>query len=273
MAIVVVLGAESQAATSLAVAYPERQFIFVSDRDILDGGDLPNVRAISANGPDLESVKRSAVRIVALCPRWLQSPDETSLTRTFATLERALPGMALPLSTAAEGRTRWVVKGDRWHRPDNPLSGSAEQLADIVDVHGCGLVFQEHLEVTQTFMAIGLREGPARSHIGIVRVFEERYFRDNVLQAAESVDAPDIVSASLQTLDALDHRGYFTLNWLKTRESLRLSSFRPVPRAIFGMFRRGGVDMLASCQSVTAVPAGIRIIAAPTYVSFKKVGE
>jgi hypothetical protein len=136
----------------------------------------------------------------------------------------------------------------------------------------CGLVFQEHVDGTQTFMGIGLREDSARLHIGIVRVFEERYFRDNILQAAESVDAPDIVNASLQVLEALDHRGYFTLNWLKTREGLCLSSFRPVPRAVFGMFRRGGVDMLAPCRSVTVVHAGIRIVAAPTYVSFKRVG-
>lgn len=266
MAEVLVLGAEAQAASSLAVAYPEHSFVYVSDRDILDGGDLTNVRIAPA--ARAAALQTSCDIVVALSARWLPATEAVALTQTFARLQHALPGVALPLRQRPAPEGKWIAKGDRWHRPDNPLSGTADELADVTDPHGCGLVFQDFIDGAATFMAIGRREDRDRVQVGIVRVRDERFFRDDVLQAAESVTAPEIETATLRVLDALDHRGWFTLNWLKAGDGLRLSSFRPAPRAIFGMFRRGGVDLLAPCTKVNVVPAGIRIIASPTYVSF-----
>ena len=41
-------GAEKQAAVSAALAWPERNFLFVSDQRVIDGWDLPNVKACRA---------------------------------------------------------------------------------------------------------------------------------------------------------------------------------------------------------------------------------
>jgi hypothetical protein len=264
---IVALGAEAQAATSLASAYPDHGVTFVSDRDILDGSDLANVHMVLAKPAD--RAKFAAGHVVPLCPRWADA--EAALSEIFARLERELPGRALPVFTEPGSHGRWMVKGDRWHRPDNPLSGTAQELADIVDAHGCGLVYQPSVEVEATIMAIGRRLGPGAVLLGIVRVLDERFFRDVVLQAGETIDAPNVVAASLDVLDVLDHRGFFTLNWLRTGEGLRLSSFRPVPRAIFQIFRRGGIDLLQPASSVKTTAAGLRFIADPHYVSFERL--
>ena len=49
---ILVLGAERQAASSIACAYPDRTVTFVSDHTILDGDDLPNVRMVFASPDD-----------------------------------------------------------------------------------------------------------------------------------------------------------------------------------------------------------------------------
>lgn len=308
MRTVLALGAEAQAATSLALAYPERSVIFVSDRDILDGSDLPNVCMALARPSEAHRFAGSADHVVPLCPRWLQTgagssmahdaakrnpPRNTvhapahstqhdtieksvpafsdyALSVVFARLGSVLPELVLPVQ-AAPGRGRWIVKGDRWHRPDNPVAGDARQLADVADAHGCGIVYQPWYESQATIMTIGRRYGPGAVALGAVHVFDERFFRDVVLQAGETVSSPEIVQATLAVLDALDHRGFFTLNWLRGGDGLRLSSFRPVPRAVFQAFRRSGLDLLDPVSAIRTAAPGIRFIARPHYVSFERL--
>jgi hypothetical protein len=118
-------------------------------------------------------------------------------------------------------------------------------------------------------LAIGRRT--QGTQLGCVQVFDERYFWDNILQAGETVEAPDVATATLEILDALDHRGFFSLNWLRTTQGLRLSSLRPVPRAVFQMLRRGGVDLLEHSAGTRIAKAGLRMVAMPTYVSYRRL--
>lgn len=267
---VLVLGAEAQAATSIACAYPERTVTFVSDHAISHGSDLPNVRMLFAKPTDREVLMQRAGRqCVPLCPRWLPQGAGLPLSRVFEKLEHQLPGHMLPVRDRPGADGRWIVKGDCRHRPDVPLSGTSQQLEDVIDPHGCGLVYQPLVEVSATIMAIG-RRGQG-TQFGCIQIFDERFFWDNILQAAEAVHLPDVVAATLNILDALDHWGFFNLNWLRTSHGLHLSSLRPVPRAIFQMFRCGGLDLLDDPPGVKVLRAGLRMIAAPTYVSFRSV--
>lgn len=269
MANVLVLGAEAQGASSLAGAYPEHAVTFVSDAEIVDGSDLPNVRMVFASPQDRETLVTRADYVVPLSARWMEPQAAPPLSRIFAELERHLPGRMLPVFARPGQHGHWIVKGDRWHRPDLPLSGLAEQLHDVTDVHGCGVVYQPQVEALATIMVIGRRERGIQ--FGCIRVLDERFFWDNILQAAETIDAADVVAASLALLDALDLRGYFTLNWLRSKDGLRLSSLRPVPRAVFRMFRYGGVDLLDDSKGTKLVRAGLRMVATPTYVSFQRL--
>jgi hypothetical protein len=263
---ILVFGAEKQAATSIACAYPDRTVTFVSDHTIVDGDDLANVRMVFATPGDPPVVPSNAQH-TALCPRWLMK--ENPLSYLFEKLQRAHPGIMLPVYEHPASQGRWILKGDRWHRPDAPLSGTARQLEDATDRHGCGLVYQPLVESLATIMAIGRRA--QGTQLGCLRIFDERFFWDNILQAAETIDARDVLAATLEVLDALEYQGFFTLNWLRTVDGLRLSSLRPVPRAIFQMFRRGGVDLMDDPDGVHVVVAGLRMIARPTYVSYRRL--
>jgi hypothetical protein len=269
MTTILALGAEKQAATSLAAAYPDCTVIFASDCDILDGSDLANVRMVHTAPSGAVELTASADHVVPLCPRWL--PEDHSLSRTFDRLERSLPVRCLPVRQQLASHGEWIVKGNRWNRPDGPLSGNARQLGELTDVHDCGVVFQPFRKVHATMMAIGRRTHTRAVHIGIIRVFQERFFRDAILQAGETIDESEVLHASLEVLDALDHHGYFTLNWVQTDEGFRLTSLRPTPRAVFQSFLRGGVDILAPASAVKVVPPGVRFIAAPTYVSYERI--
>jgi hypothetical protein len=163
------------------------------------------------------------------------------------------------------------VKGDRWHWPDIPVSGTAAQLAQISDAHGCGLVFQAYRRVDETVMVIGRRDCASRILMGVVNVFVERFLRDDMLEAGETISDSDLVELSLEVLEVLDHRGFFTLNWLRTDNGLKLSSFRPVPRAVFQYFLRAGIDLLGVASDVKVARPGIRFIASPTYLSYKRL--
>ncbi len=267
---IVALGAEMQAASSLAVAHPEHNFLLVSDQDVLDGWDIPNVKFRRATPDSWQRLVDAGDTLVPLCARWLPKEDWSQsaiLPRAAAALgeERVVPVQNKPGSDG-----HWMVKGDRWHRPDSPMSGPAADLVEVTDPHGYGLVYQPRLSIDATVMVIGrrTRDGVV---LGLFRVYDERFFRITILQAAESIVDESLSEPSLALLDALGHVGYFTLNWLLTRDGPRLSSFRPVPRAAFGAFARGGLDPLSPPRGVSQLRAGLRFVAQPHYASYTRL--
>jgi hypothetical protein len=264
-----VLGADRQAAISLASAYPQHSVVFASDQPIVDGSDLGNVSMMFATPAQAATLADKFDDVIALCPRWIQR--DYGLTTTFARLQQTIPGHLLPVDDKLPSSGPWIVKGDRRHRPDAPLVGDSEDLADITDLNDCGLVYQPYTKAQSTVMAIGRRHDSGAIQVGLVEVLEERFFYDVILQAGETVAAPDILEASLRVLEALDHRGFFTLNWLRTGDGLKLSSFRPVPRAAFQTFLRGGVDLLGQASGVQVAAPGLRFVANPHYVSYKRL--
>jgi hypothetical protein len=265
---VFVLGAEAQAASSLALAFPKRRFVFVSDCAVIDGWDLPNVRMVHG---EPQEVFRFAAKgeVIALSPRWLEDPEATSLSRLLPLIEERLPGTILPLLPLPVGGVTAMAKGNLWHRPDHPLSGTAQQLADLGDPHGCGLVYQEMVASRGTMMAIGRRTRDDALAMGVFRVLSERFFRIDLVQAAESAAAPDLARRSREVLAALSWEGWFTLNWVLSDRGPRLSSFRPVPKSVFRCFRAAGIDLLARPIADTLLPAGLRMVARPHYAEFQ----
>jgi hypothetical protein len=262
---IVALGAEKQAASSLALAYPDCTVIFVSDRDIVDGSDLSNVQIRRGTPADPIRLRGTGDRIVPLCPRWLPG---YALSRVFDRLERVLPKRCLPLRRQPTDSGEWVVKGNCWRWPDAPIIRNARELTDIIDVHGCGVLFQPYCRAEGTVMAIGRRERAGACVVGIVEVLQERFFRDDILQAAETIEDAEVLRASIEILDTLDHRDYFTLNWLRTDQGLKLTSLRPVPRAVFRSFLSGGIDLLGEVSSTKVAAPGLRFSAYPTYVPY-----
>ena len=69
MTTIVALGAEKQAATSLALGYPDYAIVFVSDCDILDGADLSNANLSGTVGLTQAQLAR------ALCNTKTKLPD------------------------------------------------------------------------------------------------------------------------------------------------------------------------------------------------------
>jgi hypothetical protein len=266
---ILILGAEEQAATSMALAYPERRFVFASDCPIVDGWDLPNVSMLFTSPDRYREISRHRQEVVPLSPRWLPNFGETALSNMLPTVDRWLPGIALALSTRPRGIGRWIVKGDFWHRPDAPIIGTDTELSDVTDPYGCGVIYQEMVPAYGTVMAIGRRTQNGATSMGLVRVLNERFFRVDILQAAQTVEMPGLVQTSLEVLAALAVEGWFTLNWVVTASGPRLSSFRPVPKAIFRCLLQGGVDCLAPPTRNCVANAGSALIAWPSYSQFK----
>ena len=267
---IVALGAEMQAASSLAQAYPRRDILFVSDQAVLDGWDIPNVKFRHGTADGWQRLVANEDTIVPLCPRWL-AQEEWSLTNVLPRVAGALgAAYVLPVHDQPASHGHWMVKGNRWHRPDTPMAGPAGDLVEVTDTHGCGLVYQARAQADGTVMAIGRRTDSAVA-LGLFRIYDERFFRITILQAAESVADKSLVALSLAALAALDHRGFFTLNWLLTHDGPWLTSFRPVPRAAFGAFARGGIDLLALPPGVSELRPELRFVAQPHYASYTKL--
>ena len=265
---VLVLGAEEQAATSLALAYPERRFLFAGDSVAADGWDLPNVGFVSATPGTVAALRDAAEQVVPLSPRWMADPAATSLSTVLPRIAAALPAFVLPVSPRPGASRGAIAKGDAWHRPDTPIAGQPGELSDLTDTHGCGLVYQELIEKQGCVMAIGRHAGTITA-LGLFRVLSERFFHVGVLQAAETAELPELAELSRSVLAVLGHDGWFTLNWLLTDAGPRLSSFRPVPKAVFSCFRRGGLDLLAPGPHDARLAAGLRLIAMPHYAPFE----
>jgi hypothetical protein len=265
---IVILGAEGQAATSIATAYPERQFVFATDCPVVDGWDLPNVRIVHSKAA-WAAEERDASRVVPLSAQWLPRPAAAALSCLFPAIARSVPEAVIALLPRPVRDAPSIAKGDLWHRPDHPVSGSPVELTDLVDPHGCGLVYQPLLSARATVMAIGRRNSAGNVAMGLFHVLAERFFRIDVIQAAETVAMPELVELSTAVLATVNLKGWFTLNWVLTKSGPRLSSLRPVPRAVFGCFRRSGVDLLGAFDKDVILPPGLRMIGTPTYTEFQ----
>jgi hypothetical protein len=261
------LGAECQTASSFALAYPERRFEFVTDQNVADGWDLPNVTLTLAQ-PD-----QSAPQGLALCPRWLPADRRRELSLSVTSSHLATCGVAriLPVFSKAGPTGEWQIKGDAFHRPDAPLSGTARSLTGVSDPHGCGLVYQPMVQARGKFLSLGRRWASGAVTLGVLEILAERFFRIDVLQAARTIDNPAIVHLTLAALDALAYEGFFSLNWLATQDGLRLTSFRPVPRAGLATLRRAGADLLAEPRAVTVAGPGHGFMSYPHYSSYQRI--
>jgi hypothetical protein len=270
------LGAEKQSAVSLALAYPDRQFQFVSDHRVMDGGDLPNT---SLRFAQVDSF-RAEPGAIALCPRWVRTMHGEVRNRLgtwdlppVLDAVGARFGGTLPVAGRPDGEQEWIVKGASWHRPDFTVVGRAAEVVDTADPYGCGVVFQPVRRADATLLAVGRRFASGRMGFGVFRVYGEAQCRESLLLAAETAEEPGIASRTTEILRFLDHRGCFSMNWIIADGQSWVTSIRPVPRAVAQALRRGGVDLLVDgAPDVVVAPAGVKTVASQHYAEYEPLG-
>jgi hypothetical protein len=251
---IALLGAEKQAATSIALAYPERTFTFVSDQHVLDGWDLSNVR-FQYSTPELFRPKLGEEAIF-LCPRWLPTNRQRQLSELLPKLDL---DTILPVFQAPVPGLNCIVKGDRRHRPDGTIVGLDLDPADVGDPYGCGTVYQPFWKAEQNLLVVGRRAAQA-THLGIFRIHSESCARDDVLAAGETIADEFVQSQSLRIANDIRHEGFFSINWLRSGSEYRLTSFRPVPRAVFATLRNAGIDLLSPISTNQIANAGHKFV-------------
>jgi len=270
------LGAEKQAATSIALAYPERSFVFVTDHPVVDGWDLPNASFRFARPDDY----RAADNAVVLCPRWASTAPAVisnrlgtcALTVVFAALAARFPDWVLPVAEKPGGDGRWIVKGDTWHRPDFTITGTAADLANFDDPYGCGVAYQPFCRADRALLPVGRRFPSGRIVLGVFEILGEAQCREAMLVAAESLSDPGLVDRVVAIVDHLDHRGFFSMNWIAQGDRLLLTSMRPIPRAVLQALRHGGADVLIEPVTPLVVtrPA-IKLVARQHYAQYRRL--
>lgn len=275
---IALLGAERQAATSFAMAWPERGFLFVSDQPVIDGWDLGNVEIVPPVAPDAYGNSRALeAEGIPLCPRWIGSHacspannlGRFDLEAVMDFLGSRFPHAVLPVQHKPFGDRDWIAKGNRWHRPDAVVLGSPADAWLPGDPYGCGIVFQEYLQGAGQLLAVGRRTEAGAVSFGLVAVHLESIGRDDALIAGETVHDPRIAERTLEMLHALGHQGFFSISWLCAGKEARLSSFRPVPRAVFRTLRKAGIDCLSMKGSeVCLAGPGHQFIADIHYASY-----
>jgi hypothetical protein len=280
--VIALLGAEKQAAVSAAQAWPERRFLFVTDQAVADGWDLPSVQFVASSPDCLDQCSARADLSVPLCARWLHPtlPWPTNALRTFhldrvlSHLHKPFSAVVLPVNDRPPAGIATVVKGNAFHRPDATLISAELDCQDISDPYRCGIAYQQHWPWQRLLLATGRRWDNGAVEMALVRVHAEVCARDDVLGAGETVADAAVAELTLAMLETLDHRGFFTLNWLARNEELRMTSLRPVPRATFGLFRRAGFDPFAPAASgIHIVPPGFKFVVDIHYSSYQRLAS
>jgi hypothetical protein len=267
-----ILGAEKQAAVSLALAYPERHFVFIADHPVLDGWDLPNVR-FEARATGSTFGPGPPRRSIVLCPRWLnkEALARWRLTALMPRIAAALDGLAVPAFIQPGSAGEWQVKGDAWHRPDAILRGSAEELYGIQDPHGSGLAFQPRVEAKGSVQIVGHRASSGLIAAAAIEVLGETFCREALLTAGQTVELGDMLGPTQAALAMLDHSGLFTASWLRSAEGPRLVALRPTAPAVFQTLRLAGVDLLEPPTGQVTASPGVRFIADYHYSSYREL--
>jgi hypothetical protein len=271
---VAVLGAELQAAVSMALSRPDLRFLFLSERDVVDGWDLPNVtirRSAAAAG--VAAALSGIPVVVPLSPDWAavagQDLRRWSLAKWLGALSDRRFDYVLPVS-AARPPGPWLVKGDLFHWPDAPVEGDGDSPGPAADGHRCGRLFQQRLQASAHFLTVGRWAGDERCALGTIRVHQEAAAREAFLLAGETVALPGIESRVRDIMAAAGHAGWFSINWVEDgRGDLWLTSLRPVARALFQLFRKGGIDLLAAPTAWNCLPAGLRFVVDHSYTEYR----
>lgn len=271
------LGAEKQAASSLAIAYPGINFYFLSDQKIIDGWNIKNASVHFATQENItEEYCNKFLRVLVLHPKWLLKflKEPSNIIQSFNLMNvmfefaKILPEQVLPISDKLLPGMN-IVKGNLFHRPDETSMVHQSAKSFVQDPHNAGIVYQPFLEKTNTINIIGYRKNKNTIGLGIFQIFKESICRDEYLLAAESIMNEKLIDWTLMLLNAIDHCGFFNFNWLQQKNTFYLSSFRPVPKAIFNTFINSGIDLLNSNESIKILPAGKKFISSIHYTSYR----
>ena len=187
----------------------------------------------------------------------------------MAQLAKTFSNWVLPVSNFPLQES-WVLKGDLFHRPDAILDGEGGLCTESLDPYGCGNVYQRRLQITATILSMGYRTDTDNCAVGVVRVHSEAFAREDFLIAGESIEEYHVENGTRLILDALNYNGYFSMNWVIVAGGhLWMTSFRPVPRALFQLFRAGGIDLLEEPPGRTTLKPGRRFIVDYHYASYR----
>ena len=261
----ILTGAEKQAATSAALAYPEKQFLFVTNQPVIDGWDLPNVKMRHAEVGTLFDIDKT----IALKQAWCSSaqPLKNSLDVLAADMGAAvLPVLDAPDTTWES----WIVKGDNDHKPDGVITGSTVDTELPTDDYGYGYVFQEHKAGVKRNMFVTGRVTGGGLSLGTFLVYSESIAREDLLVAVESIEDKAVEVLAKHALDLLNVDGFFTFNLIENDEGIFITSFRPTPKPVFATMRKGGIDLLNG--DAGTLGAGYKFIGDIHYSSYQTLG-
>ncbi|MBC2716504.1 MAG: hypothetical protein HF978_14460 [Desulfobacteraceae bacterium] len=277
----ILLGAEKQAAVSAAQAWPDRHFIFFTDQPIIDGWDLPNVEIFKVDKPcypqsdDFESDHH-----LPLCPRWINEKSKYPLNKfrrfelltVMNYLSQEFSDIILPVYDQPPKNEDWIRKGNLFHHPDEALTGKPLDVISSYKAYECGTVFQKYLDGTTDYVVTGNRTNSRSISLAVFLIHRQAFGREDFLFAGETVYHPLMIDKSVAALSAMNHLGFFTFNWIEQKNNYFISSFRPVPKGVFGVFTKSGIDCLSISEpGVHIARSGIKYIATPTYSSYKRL--
>ncbi|MBX9678514.1 MAG: hypothetical protein K2X38_07100 [Gemmataceae bacterium] len=270
---IVLLGAEKQAASSIALAYPERSFVFLTDQPVIDGWGLPNVEIRQASPTSFQPDQRECI---VLCPRWVH-PKHSEPQNQWGTFRIAVAlkqlrerfgDIVAPLSPTPFDGVSNIAKGDAFHRPDGTLIFPTKPAEAIDDPHQAGILYQPMLPKAKTVFAVG-RCSERGLKLGLILVHSETCARDEWITAGETIADERIADLTRRMLAFMDHRGFFTFNWIAASDgSPTLTSFRPIPRAVFGTLKNAGADLLDPSGDAIAKP-GLKFVVDLTYTPYR----
>jgi hypothetical protein len=261
---------------SAALAYPERTFVLVTDAAVVDGWDRPNVR-FQRSTPSQWSSDADAI---PLCPRWLRPRAAHSsnrfgdfrLSTVFPALAERFSDCIASVTDAPRGDGLWTVKGDAWHRPDATVTGIASDVVRVADPYGCGSAFQRWRRSDETQLVVGRRSSSGHLCLGVFRVLGEAQCREAMLLAGETIASATLIEQATTILEWLDHRGWFSMNWVVEDGRTILTSIRPVPRAVFQAMRHAGADLLAEpALPLRVARAGVKFVAEQHYSEYREL--
>jgi hypothetical protein len=270
---VVILGAEKQAATSIVGAYPELKFLLLTDRPVVDGWDLSNATIRFATPETWEkAIQVSAPLVIPVSSRWNKAA--TTLDQTLHSLRYVAPEAVLPcLSIPSQYWKKWIVKGNSFHKPDEIIIGGEETDSLPEDKYGCGYCYQEYLTgVSQHMLITGHWKDQHNTGFAVFKVLNESIAREDQLVACETVWDESLNALAQKLLNSLCYVGFFSITLIRGDFGTRITSFRPIPKAVFGTMRAGGVSLLDYSSGIRIAKAGLKLIGDIHYSSYRTIG-
>ncbi len=267
--IIYILDANRQSAVSFAREYPNQEFVFYTEKNIIDGWDLDNVSIKRVSKEEINVIMKTHLYDLIYTDSSILKyrDDRYSLYNIFKKLNKTSKIKILPVKFEITDKNKYIVKGNFCHKEDQVIIVSSNLKMDK------NIVYQRYIKnVIQNIQVLAYKNKRNGIFITIMDIKQSAFGREEFFIAGETIKVDYILEKTIESFKVLtDFNGFMSYNWIKdSNNEYYLTSLRPTIKSFFKVFGKfGDWNKINSMEGIYVTDSGIKLATKQNYSSYE----